>query len=87
MNVGDISVAATTEYDVAHSRLVSGYRFSRRRRGGGGDRTAPRAHLRADRRPAHDGGQFVDIALYAGPDGEPFRLGSPRLLLTARRRR
>ena len=29
---------------------------------------------------------FVDIAHYAGPDGEPFRLGAPRLLLTARRR-
>ena len=85
MNVGDISVAATTEYDVAHSRLVSGYRFSR-----GAEEVAVTAlhHVltcaQIDDLLTTVG--FVDIALYAGPDGEPFRLGSPRLLLTARRR-
>ena len=75
----------TTEYDVAHSRLVSGYRFSR-----GAEEVAVTAlhHVltcaQIDDLLTTAG--FVDIALYAGPDGEPFRLGSPRLLLTARRR-
>jgi SAM-dependent methyltransferase len=85
MDVGDISVAATTEYDVAHSRMISGYRFSR-----GAEEVAVTAlhHVftcaQIDDLLTTAG--FVDIALYAGPDGEPFRLGSPRLLLTARRR-
>jgi hypothetical protein len=85
MDVGDISVAATTEYDVAHSRLVSGYRFRR-----GAEEVAVTAlhHVltcaQIDDLLTTAG--FVDVALYAGPDGEPFRLGPPRLLLTARRR-
>jgi uncharacterized membrane protein YozB (DUF420 family) len=32
MCAGDITVAATTAYDVARSRLISGYRFIRRKR-------------------------------------------------------
>jgi len=84
-HVGDITVAATTEYDVAHSRLVSGYRFTR-----GAEEVAVTAlhHVltcaQIDDLLTTAG--FVDIAHHAGPDGEPFRLGSPRLLLTARRR-
>jgi SAM-dependent methyltransferase len=84
MNVGDISVAATTEYDVAHSRLISGYRFAR-----GAEEVAVTA-LHHVFTCAHiddllTTAGFVDIAHYAGPDGEPFRLGAPRLVLTARR--
>ena len=84
MPAGDITVAATTEYDVAHSRLVSGYRFTR-----GEEEVAVTAlhHVltcaQIDDLLTTAG--FVDIAHYAGPDGDPFRLGSPRLLLTTRR--
>ena len=28
---------------------------------------------------------FTDVALHGGTDGEPYELGSPRLLVTARR--
>ena len=84
MTRGDITVAATTDYDVAHSRLVSGYRFT-----GGAEEVAVTAlhHVLTC-------AQIDDLLTrrasstsryYAGPDGEPFRLGSPRLLLTARR--
>jgi len=85
MHAGDITVAGTTGYDVAHSRLISGYRFTR-----DAEEVAATAlhHVltcaQIDDLLATAG--FVDIAHYAGPDGEPFRLGAPRLLLTARRR-
>jgi SAM-dependent methyltransferase len=85
MRAGDITVAATTAYDVARSRLVSGYRFTR-----GREEVAVTAlhHVltcaQIDDLLIEAG--FVDVAHYAGPDGEPFRLGAPRLLLTARRR-
>jgi SAM-dependent methyltransferase len=84
MHAGDITVAATTDYDVAHSRLVSGYRFTR-----GAEEVAATAlhHVltcaQIDDLLATAG--FVDIAHYAGPDGEPFRLGAPRLMVTGRR--
>jgi SAM-dependent methyltransferase len=85
MHAGDITVAATTEYDVAHSCLISGYRFTR-----GAEEVAVTA-LHHVLTCAQIGdllttAGFVDIAHCAGPEGEPFRLGAPRLLLTARRR-
>ena len=84
MRAGDITVAATTAYDVARSRLVSGYRFTR-----GREEVAVTAlhHVltcaQIDDLLVEAG--FVDVAHYAGPDGAAFRLGAPRLLLTARR--
>jgi SAM-dependent methyltransferase len=84
MQTGDITVSATTAYDVAHSRLVSGYRFTR-----GAEEVALTALHRVLTCAQIDDllttAGFVDIAHYAGPDGEPFRLGAPRLMLTARR--
>jgi SAM-dependent methyltransferase len=86
MQAGDITVAATTAYDVARSCLVSGYRFSR-----GAEEVAVTA-LHHVLTCAQIGDLltevgFVDVEHYAGPDGEPFRLGAPRLLVTARRAR
>ena len=85
MQAGDITVATTTEYDVARSCLISAYRFTR-----GTEEVAVTAlhHLLtcAQIGDLLTTAGFVDIAFYAGPDGEPFRLGAPRLLLTARRR-
>jgi SAM-dependent methyltransferase len=85
MCAGDITVAATTAYDVARSRLISGYRFTR-----GREEVAMTAlhHVltcaQIDDLLVEAG--VVDVAHYAGPDGVPFRLGAPRLLVTARRR-
>lgn len=85
MQTGDITVAATSEYDVAGSRLISGYRFSR-----GAEEVAVTAihHVYTVRHLVElltEGG-FVDVDLYAGPDDAPFTVGDGRLLLTARRK-
>ena len=85
MRAGAITVAATTDYDVARSRLVGGYRFTR----GAEEVAATALHHVLTCAQIDDllmTAGFVDIAHYAGPNGEPFRLGAPRLLLTARRR-
>jgi SAM-dependent methyltransferase len=84
MQTGDILVEATTEYDVAASRLISHYDFTR-----GAERLSTTAihHVYTSAQIGQlltDGG-FVDIQRFGGPDGSPYTLGSGRLLLTARR--
>lgn len=84
MHTGDITVQATTDYDIAGSRLISGYRFIR---GAQETRVTAIHHVYTC---AHLGqllsdAGFTDIAFHGGTDGEPYELGSPRLLLTARR--
>jgi cyclopropane fatty-acyl-phospholipid synthase-like methyltransferase len=84
MRTGDIVVAATGDYDVAESRLLSRYVFRR-----GTEEVAATAvhHLYTSGHLGHllrDAG-FTDVERYAGPDGAPFELGSGRLILTARR--
>ena len=84
MQTGDITVQATTEYDVAGSRLISGYHFIR---GSQETRVTAIHHLYTCAHLAQllsDAG-FTDVALHGGTDGEPYELGSPRLLVTARR--
>jgi cyclopropane fatty-acyl-phospholipid synthase-like methyltransferase len=84
MTVGDITVSGSNTYDVANSRLLSSYVFTR-----GTQQTRVTAlhhvytvaHLR---RLLADGG-FTDLEQYGGPEGEPFEVGTGRLLLTARR--
>ena len=84
MRTGDITVLATSEYDVAGSRMFSHYRFTR----GEEQLDVTAIHhvytvaqlvelLRCNK--------FVDVELYGGPTGEPYGIGSGRLLLTARR--
>lgn len=85
MQVGDITVAATTEYDIAGSRLISGYHFTR----GVEEVEVTAIHhvytiAQLGQLLADTG--FTDIAHYSGPTDEPFEIGSERLLLTARRR-
>lgn len=85
MRTGDITVEASTEYDVVASRLLSRYTFSR-----GEERLTATAvhhvytsgHIGALLRA----GGFTDVALFGGPDGAPYTVGSDRLLVTARRR-
>ncbi|MER5651072.1 class I SAM-dependent methyltransferase, partial [Streptosporangium sp. NPDC002524] len=84
MRTGDITVTTTTGYDVARSRLISGYRFTR-----GAEELEVTAihHVYTS---AHLGqmlteGGFTGIERFGGPDGSPFRIGAGRLLLTARR--
>ncbi|MEU4539324.1 class I SAM-dependent methyltransferase [Streptosporangium sp. NPDC023825] len=84
MRTGDITVTATTGYDVARSRLISGYRFTR-----GAEELEVTAihHVYTS---AHLGqiltdGGFTGVERFGGPDGSPFEIGAGRLLLTARR--
>lgn len=81
---GDITVETGTVYDVAASRLLSTYTFTR-----GGQRHTATAvhHVSTSGHIAmllRDGG-FTDVALFGGPDGAPYPVGSNRLLVTARR--
>ena len=84
MVTGDITVTGSNDYDAARSRLLSRYVFTR---GAEVQRVTALHHVFTS---AHLGellveGGFTDVARFGGPDGSPFGLGSPRLLLTARR--
>jgi SAM-dependent methyltransferase len=84
MTVGDITVTGSNTYDVAGSRLLSSYVFTR------GAQQVKVTALHHVYTVAHlrqllvDGG-FADIKQYGGPNSEPFEVGTGRLLLTARR--
>ncbi|GAA3296978.1 hypothetical protein GCM10020218_081360 [Dactylosporangium vinaceum] len=84
MHTGDITVEARTEYDPVDSRMLSHYRFIR----GAEVHAATAAHHVYTSGQIGDfltDGGFGEIRRFAGPDGSPFTLGSPRLLVTARR--
>jgi hypothetical protein len=77
-------MTGTTEYDVANSRLLSHYRFTR-----GTDAVDVTAvhHLYTVAHIRHlltEAG-FVDLQLFGNPDGSPYALRDGRLLLTAQR--
>ena len=84
LTVGDIIVSGFNRYDVAGSRLLSRYVFTR------GAQEVEVTALHHVYTVAHlrqllaDGG-FTNIDLCGGPNGEPFEVGTGRLLLTARR--
>ncbi len=84
MRAGDITVEATSEYDVARSRQLSHYRFVR-----GAEVVAATAvhHVRTVEQVTDLLGAagFGDVALFGGPEDEPYTLGAGRLVLTARR--
>jgi hypothetical protein len=85
MTFGDIVVSGSNSYDVAGSRLLSEYVFTRgaeQKRVTAIHHVYTVAHLR---RQLVTGG-FANVQICGGPDGEPFEVGTGRLLLTARRR-
>jgi SAM-dependent methyltransferase len=85
MHAGDITVVATSEYDVGRGCLVSRYHFTR------GEEELRSTALHHVYTTAHvigmltDGG-FTGIETYGGPDDGPYEVGSGRLMLTARLR-
>ena len=84
MRTGDITVLATGEYDVAGSRMFSRYRFTR----GEEELDVTAIHhvyTVAQLVDLLSGNGFTEFDLFAGPGGEPYGIGSGRLLLTARR--
>ncbi|MDQ2588071.1 class I SAM-dependent methyltransferase [Saccharothrix yanglingensis] len=84
MRTGDITVLATSEYDVVGSRILSRYRFTRD--GQELDATAVHhVHTVAQVVDLLAATGFADVELFGGTGGEPHGIGSGRLLLTARR--
>jgi cyclopropane fatty-acyl-phospholipid synthase-like methyltransferase len=84
LRAGDVVMETVFEYDAARSRALSHSRFTR-----GTEVVEATAvhHVRTSGQVVEllvEAG-FVDVRLHAGPDGEPYRLGSGRLLLSARR--
>ena len=83
--IGDILFLSAATYDVSASRLDVEYTFIR-----GNSRETKSAHTSifttGELRDMLDAAGFDVESMLASPNGEPFRLGSPRLILTARKR-
>lgn len=82
MSVGDITMAATREYDIARSRLFSHYRFSRGHESM--DVTAVHhVYTCAQLAALLEDAGFTELRFFGGLDGSQYKVGGGRLLLTA----
>jgi SAM-dependent methyltransferase len=84
MTLGGIEATQVNTYDVAQSRWLTAFTF---RRGAEEHRGTSVQHVYTAGevvRLVREAG-FTGVELLGDPDGTPFRLGSPRLLLVARR--
>lgn len=85
IEVGGILFFSSSKYVVEESRLDVEYSFLR-----GGERETKTAHMwvftAAELRDMFDRHGLSVEAMYASPQREPYRLGSPRLILVARKR-
>ncbi|GAB1688527.1 SAM-dependent methyltransferase [Krasilnikovia sp. M28-CT-15] len=86
MTLGGIEAVSVNEYDAANSRWLTHFTF---RRGDQEHRGTSVQHVYTAAEVVRLVGEagFSDTDLYGDPDGTPFRLGSHRLLLVARRSR
>lgn len=86
MTFGGVEAVSVNDYDARHSRLITRFTF---RRGDQEHRGTSVQHVYTAAEVVRlvTAAGFTDVALSADPEGAPFRLGSPRLLLTARRPR
>ena len=85
MTIGGVEATSVNSYDVAESRWLTEFTF---RRGDEEHRGTSVQHVYTAAEVARlvAGGRVPGVELYGDPDGSPYRLGSPRLLLVARRR-
>jgi SAM-dependent methyltransferase len=84
MTIGGIEAESVNEYDAVNSRWLTRFTF---RRGDEEYRGTSVQHVYTAAevvRLVREAG-FTGADLYGDPDGSPFRFGSPRLLLVARR--
>ncbi|GAA3098091.1 SAM-dependent methyltransferase [Streptosporangium carneum] len=84
MTFGGVEAVSVNEYDAANSRWLTSFTF---RRGAQEHRGTSVQHVYTAAevvRLVTEAG-FAGVELYGDADGTPFRLGSPRLLLVARR--
>ena len=88
MTLGGVEATQVNEYDPVHGRWVTEFVF---RRGAEEHREEHRGtsvqhvYTAAEVARLVVAAGFGTVEMYGGPDGTPYRLGSPRLLLTARR--
>lgn len=84
MTFGGIEARSDNEYDPVHSRWLTRFTFRRGEEEYCGT-SVQHVYTAAEVvRLLHEAG-FTDTKLFGDPDGTPFRLGSTRLLLAARR--
>jgi SAM-dependent methyltransferase len=84
MTLGGVEAESVNAYDVVESRWLTSFTF---RRGGEVHRGTSVQHVYTSGEVVRlvRAAGFTDVALCGDPDGTPYALGSPRLLLTARR--
>jgi SAM-dependent methyltransferase len=84
MTIGGVHATQVNRYDVAESRWLTDFTF---RRGDQEHRGTSVQHVYTSGEVARlvRAAGFAEVAMFGGPDGAPYRLGSPRLLLVARR--
>jgi SAM-dependent methyltransferase len=83
MTIGGVEATQVNEYDTAEGRWLTTFTF---RRGDEVHRGTSVQHVytAAEVTRMVTAAGFARVECYGGPDGAPFRLGSPRLLLVAR---
>ena len=86
MTFGGVEAVSVNEYDSANSRWITAFTF---RRGAVEHHGTSVQHVYTAAEVVRlvTAAGFVRAELYGGTDASPFRLGSPRLLLVARRPR
>jgi SAM-dependent methyltransferase len=84
MTLGGVEAVSVNEYDTANSRWITNFTFRR------GDEehhgtSVQHVYTSAEVTRLVTEAGFTQVALYGDTDATPFRLGSPRLLLSAHR--
>lgn len=84
MTIGGVEATSVNEYDAARGRWITNFTFRRGAEVHHGT-SVQHVYTAAEVSRLVTAAGFGDVALYGDPDRTPFTLGSPRLLLTARR--
>ena len=84
MTIGGVEAVQENEYDVANSRWITRFTFRQGEREHRGT-SVQHVYTAAEVVRLVRAAGFAEVALYGDPDGTPYGLGSPRLLLVGRR--
>ncbi|MDH2428388.1 class I SAM-dependent methyltransferase [Sphaerisporangium sp. TRM90804] len=84
MTIGGVEAVSVNEYDVVNSRWLTSFTFRRGTREHRGT-SVQHVYTTAEVVRLVTEAGFAAVELYGDADGAPFRFGSPRLLLVARR--
>ena len=84
MTLGGVEATQVNEYDAVNSRWLTAFTFRRGEQVAHGT-SVQHVYTAAEVRRLVTEAGFAEVALHGDVDGGPYRLGSPRLLLVARR--